>query len=115
MSDHKQYLALVEAVLQSGVPNYRGVRVPLNSTFNLQYLKEMTVDYHDKILIDYLTFGFPLGLAEGACIRSSSKDNHASALNFPEAVEQYIVAEKKEGTLLGPFQVIPHKQFTWSP
>ena len=41
MSDHVQYLEVVEAVLQSGVPNYRGVRVPLNSTFNLQYLQEI--------------------------------------------------------------------------
>ena len=115
MSDHNQYLAVVEAVLQSGVPNYRGARVPLSSTFNLQYLKEMIVDYHDKKLIDHLTFGFPLGLAGGARIKSNAKDNHASALNFPEAVEEYIVAERKEGTLLGPFQVIPHEQFTWSP
>ena len=115
MSDHNQYLAVVEAVLQSGVPNYKGARVPLSSTFNLQYLKEMIVDYHDKKLIDYLTFGFPLGLVEGACIKSNAKDNHASALNFPEAVDEYIAAEKREGTLLGPFQVIPHEQFTWSP
>ena len=97
MSDQNQYLQVMEAVLQSGVPNYRGVRVPLSSGFNLQYLKEMLTDYHDKILIDYLTFGFPLGLANGANVKSNAKDNHASALNYPEAVEEYIKAEKVIG------------------
>ena len=115
MSDQVQYLEVVEAVLQSGIPNYRGICVSLNSTFNLQYLKEMIADYHDQRLIDYLTFGFPFSLAKDACIKNNSKDNHASALNFPEAVEEYITTERTHGTLLGPFQVIPHDTFTWSP
>ena len=115
MSDPNQYLQLVEAVIQSGVPNYRGVRVPLSSGFNLQYLKEMLTDYHDKILIDYLTFGFLLGLTSGVSVKSNAKDNHASALNYPEAVEEYIKTEKSHRTLLGPFQVIPHSKFTWAP
>ena len=102
---------MVEAVLQSGVPKYRGVCVPLNSTFNLQYLKEMIADYQDQRLTDYLTFGFMLGLAKGACINNNSNENHASVLNFPEAVEEYIT----HGTLVGPFQVIPRNKFTWSP
>ena len=35
-------------------------------------------------------------------------------MNFPEAIAEYITTERAHGTLLGPFQVIPHK-FTWSP
>ena len=98
MFDHVQYLEVVESVLQSDVPNYRGIRVPVNSTFNLQYLEEMIADYHDQRLIDYSTFAFLLGLIKVACI----KKRHASALNFPEAVEEYITTERTNGTLLRP-------------
>ena len=57
------YLHVVSQVLESGCPNYKGRRVPLASSFNLDFLRSEIHGYHDKRLLDYLTFGFPLGLA----------------------------------------------------
>ena len=106
---------MASTIKASGVPYYKGIHVPLASTFSLEYIKQEIQDYHDQILLDYLTFGFPLGLNEGVNIPSNATDNHASANQFPEAVDDYIVLEKQHGALVGPLSAKPHKDFTWSP
>ena len=109
------YLHVVSQVLESGCPNYKGRRVPLASSFNLDFLRSEIHDYHDKRLLDYLTFGFPLGLANNVTIENNADTNHSSALQYPEAVEDYISTELSLGALLGPFDHPPHPCFTWSP
>ena len=39
ISDPDQYIKLAVAVNTSGLPNYKGLHVPLRSSFNLEYLK----------------------------------------------------------------------------
>ena len=109
------YLHVVSQVLQSGGPNYKGRRVPLASSFDFDFLRSEIHGYHDKRLLDYLTYGFPLGLAENATIKNNADTNHASALQYPEAVQEYITTELSLGALLGPFDHPPHPAFTWSP
>ena len=62
MCNPSDYLHLVSRVLDSGCPNYKGERVPLASSFNLDFIRSEIHNYHDKKLLDYLSFGFPLGL-----------------------------------------------------
>ena len=109
------YLHVVSQVLQSGCPNYKGRRIPLASSFDLDFLRSEIHGYHDKRLLDYLTYGFPLGLAENATIKNNADTNHTSALQYPEAVQEYITTELALGALLGPFDHPPHPAFTWSP
>ena len=87
ISDPAEYIQLASTIKASGVPNYNGIRVSLTSTLVLEHIKQEIQDYHDQILLDYLTFGFPLCLNEGANITSNATDNHASANQFPEAVD----------------------------
>ena len=63
MNNSNTYLQLVDKIIQSGVPKYKLVHVPFQSSFNWEFLKQNTLNYHDKALIDYIKFGFPLGLA----------------------------------------------------
>ena len=105
------YLKVASDVIASGVLNYKGYRVPLTSTFDLQYIKDNIGDYHDKALLDYLTFGFPLGIDNKFSIRNNASDHHASARAF----YQYIQSEVKLEPLAGPFPQPPHEHFTWSP
>ena len=109
------YVYVVSQVLELGCPNYKGRRGPLALSFNLDFLRSEIHDYHDKRLLDYLTFGFPLGLANNVTIKSNADTNHSSALQYPEAVENYIRTELSLGALLGPFDHPPHPCFTWSP
>ena len=84
MTDHKAYLSLVSEILASGLPNYHSVRVPLPSVFNWDYLQQHIGSYHDGRLLDYLKFGFPLGLASREWISNNDVDNHASANEHKE-------------------------------
>ena len=89
MQDSEAYLSLVSDVLSSGLPNYRSVRVPLPSVFNWDYLQEHIESYHDGRLLDYLKFGFPLGL----------KDHHlvtSKALPYAADIDAFFQKELKE-------------------
>ena len=102
-------------IISSGVHNYQGIRSPLTSVFNLKYIQEEIRSYYDKKLLDYLTFGFPLGRDRSKPIISPAQDNHSSAREWPEAVTEFIKEELDQGALLGPFDEPPHPNFTWAP
>ena len=107
MNNPGQYLGAVNAVLQSDVPNYRGILIPLMSAFNLVYLKEILHDYHDKILFYFLTFDFPSGSDTDHILKSNAETNQTSATNFTQAMQEYVTTELDHSTLLGQ----PHKNF----
>ena len=109
------YLHAVSAICHSGVPNYKGARIPLQSSFNWEYLEQNINGCHDKKLLDYIKFGFPLGLNDLPDIKVNAQSNHSSATLHPQAVDQYIELELNHGALLGPFRDAPHPAFTWSP
>ena len=48
---------LVEA---SGVPNFQGCKIVLDTHFNLDNWEKMLLHYHDKAVIQFLKFGFPI-------------------------------------------------------
>ena len=58
MNDPIEYLRVVDLILASGLPNYKSVRIPLPSGFNWDYIEQQIQDYHDKIILDYIKFGF---------------------------------------------------------
>ena len=67
------------------------------------------VDYHDKVVLDYIKFGFPLGIEHRSQIISNASDKHSSAKAYSDEVSSFICDE----ALLGPFLTIPHTLFTW--
>ena len=81
----------------------------------VKYIEKEIQDYNDQILLDYLRFGFPLGINKDKDIKNNATENHTSANQFPQAIEEYIGAEINYGALLGPFDHPPHRNFTWSP
>ena len=115
MNDQEAYLSLVSDILSSGLPNYHAIRVPLPSIFNWSYLQQHIGSYHDGRLIGYLKFGFPLGLASRNQICSNVLDNHASANDYKDEIDELFCQELEEGALFGPFDHKPHAAFTWAP
>ena len=99
-------------ILSLGLLNYQLVRVPLPSVFNWSYLQQYIGSYHDDRLIDYLKFGFPLGLASKNKIQSNAMDNHASANDYKGEIDAFLCKELGEGALFGPFDTEPHPVFT---
>ena len=115
MNDPSAYLQAVDLILSSGLPNYKPARIPLSSGFNWEYIEHHVQDYHDKIILDYIKFGFPLSIMTDHTIKSGAKDNHSSAKAYSAEVSQFISEELEHNALLGPFDQIPHSEFTWAP
>ena len=115
MNKSDAYLATISNILSSGLPNYPGMRIPLPSVLNWKYIEKHIGSYHEGRLIDYLKFGFPLGLQGREGIRSNATANHHSAIAYADDIDKFISKELQEKDILGPFNEIPHPQFTWSP
>ena len=65
-----------------------------------QALVKYLHDYPDKILIQYIKFGFPLSLRQPGQLSNTNVHNHPSAIQFPQAVEDYIKKEKSHEVTL---------------
>ena len=115
MNDPASYLRAVDLISEYGLPNYKAVRIPLTSAFDCEYLERQMVDYHDKVVLDYIKFGFPLGIKHRSQIVSNASDNHSSAKTYSDKVSSFIRDELAFEALLGPFDEIPHTLLTWSP
>ena len=59
VTNEVNYLQASNAVIKTGVPNHKGAHIPLRSSFDWDFLKENSKDYHDKALVDYITFWVP--------------------------------------------------------
>ena len=97
-------LNVIEAhkiIRKSAMPNFMGARIPVNGQFNIPAWKSYLNRYWDKQIVDLLQYGFPLDFDRSRCL-SSTYENHASAVKFPDHVN-YIQTEIKYGAILGPF------------
>ena len=82
---------LFKTVRESGEPNFRGSRIPVPSDLKIPVWRELAADFPDQRVIDFLEFGFPInhdGVSEFSTTRIK---NHRGALDFPEAVDNFII------------------------
>lgn len=96
-------------VVNSKLPNFRGCRLPVQSNLQISFWREALVNYEDRVICDFLEFGFPIGVNE----RNSAINceiipaNHLGATQFPLHILGYLEKEMKEGAILGPFKSKP--------
>ena len=84
------------------------VRIPVKSQINIQSWEELLEGYWDR------QFGFPLGFNR-TCPLKRDKENHKSAVEFPNHVTKYIGEEQKFGAIVGPFENPPIQNLHYSP
>ena len=101
-------IMLSHKIIDSGVPNRYGCRIPLHTNWNLKLMKSLIVDYNDQEIIDWLTFGFSISRDDNADDPIPATQNHTGATAHPEAVDQYICKELKLGATMGPFLIPPY-------
>jgi len=93
-----------ELVKDSGEPNYIGLQIPVYSGINCDFLESELVDYNDRIIVDLMRYGAPIGHNAGAVeFVQSNHRNHAGARLFPVDIDKYISKELKYQSVLGPF------------
>ena len=64
-------------VRSSGLPNYLGCRISLQTQLNISALRHYLQDYYDSQLLDLLEFGFPLDFDRSRSLQSTEV-NHTS-------------------------------------
>ena len=74
--DIKNVCRLAEIIQYNGLPNYKMVRYPIRSGVNLPASEDYLQDYPDQRLVQYLTFGFPLGPIAPDMLHNTDVTNH---------------------------------------
>ena len=111
----ERFVAVAEIIQSTNLPNYKMARIPVSSSLNIPAWERYLSDYPDKRVIQYLKFGFPLSLTEGHNLHNTDVSNHASAVQYPEAVTEYSEKEMALGAILGPVDKVPHDNYHCSP
>ena len=93
---------IFDRVAHTGQHNFRAARIPLPSALNIPQWRSALVGYADAHIVDYLAYGWPIGIDRDAILQSHFR-NHTSALEHPGDVAHYIATELGHGALLGPF------------
>ena len=98
-----------------GTPNYLGARIPLVHTrLNIQKWREHLVGYDQADIVQFLEYGFPLGLSTNAML-SSSLQNHGSSYQFYDFIDEFISTGLSRCELSGPFSIPPFPSVHVSP
>ena len=74
----------------------------------------LPLDYDDRVMCQYLEYGFPLGLQEDYILKPILK-NHSSAYEFYSHVDKFIKTELQKGGMTGPFKTSPFEHIMVSP
>ena len=87
-------------------------RIPLNLNKKIDFWQENLRDYHDKIIVQLLEFGWPVNYCQQYEPISSNKNN-STADEYSEAVNEYIHIELEYGALARPFIEVPFLPQDW--
>ena len=98
-----------------GTPNYLGARIPLeHTTFNLPYWRKQLVGYENIEILQYIEFGFPLGLKDTPTL-SPVLANHGSAYQYYPWLDKFFAGGLTKGGVTGPCGSAPFQNPMVSP
>ena len=98
-----------------GTPNYLGARIPLeHTTFNLPFWRKHLIGYENIEILQYLEFGFPLGLKPQPAL-SPVLANHGSSYQFFPWLDKFFASGLIKGGVSGPCGSSPFQNPMVSP
>ena len=100
---HPRRSSIYKRVAQTGLPNYMMARELVPSKLNIQAWELMLAEYPDRVLMDYIKFGFPVGYTS-KFVPTSVLTNHGSADRFPTHVADFFSTEMQHGAIAGPLK-----------
>ena len=74
---------------------------------NIPLWRHLLANYHDKIVCEFLEFGFPLDFDKNVYLNTDERRNHKGARDHPEFVNQYLEKELEKTRIVGPFKCNP--------
>ena len=94
-------------VSATGCYNYQRARVKVPTDFNIANWRALCVNYYDKLLLEYLEYGFPLCVDRKSFVFNNNVVNHPSTNQFPDDIDAYFVKELKNRAIVGPCENFP--------
>ena len=105
------FLNLHNEVKAAGTYNYAGARIRLqHCRIDITKFRSLLGDYNDIGVLQYLEYGFPVGLAQEFELESCTQ-NHSSALEFYSYIDAFFKKEAMLNGITGPMDSPPF-QFT---
>ena len=99
----------------ANTPNYIGARVPLiHTSFKLDVWRKHLIGYKSPELVQFLEFGFPLGLEENPSL-SPSLRNHGSSYQYFPWLDKFFADGLVRGGVTGPCGAVPFDLVMVSP
>ena len=114
LSGKNSLLQTIFSVWASRKPNYFCARVPVPTHWDLNLLDSLLEDYEDKLVVEFLRYGWPMSRSILPLTNGSAKVNHKGALEFPDAINHYLAIEHSHNMFLGPFFTNPFPDRTAS-
>ena len=93
-------------VRESGKHNFQEAKITVNEKWNLEKMTELLGDYEDKMLMEFLRYGWPLN-AQAPDVNHEVLDNQQGAKRNATDVRKYIENELHHGSIIGPFKKNP--------
>ena len=95
-----------DEVRARGAPNAFGAQRPVHSGFNLDVWSHYLEHYEDRIVVDFLRFGWPINFRSDVLPLSTFR-NHPSAISKSDCLTSYIAKELSFQSVMGPFHCNP--------
>lgn len=101
-----EYCRVHTAIRDSKLPNARGVKIPIPTSLNIDYLEHNLVDYFDSEVIGFMKYGWPLSVSHYDFTPSVSF-NHKSAVDYSGHIDKWLDKAFGKFSVLGPFHDNP--------
>ena len=97
-------------VRESGKHNFEEVKIQVNNEWDLNKLEIWLEGYHDKEIIKYLKYGWPLNAVDTA-VNTEVPANQKGARQNPSKIRSYLKKELEAGSIIGPFKRNPFGKY----
>ena len=112
----RYFVDLHNQIASYGTYNFAGARIPLkHSRLRVDKFRTLLPDsFEDLAILQYMEFGFPIGLNDNFVLQPLLK-NHSSSYEYFTHIDKFLVRELSEHGLTGPFQSVPFESAMTSP
>lgn len=110
-----KFCATYSKIKATARPNCFAARIPLDSDLLIPAWRQELSQYHDKLLCDFLEYGWPLGYHSDMSPETTHK-NHPSGEAHLHHITEFVKKELSHRAVLGPFHEDPfHPWVRYSP
>ena len=103
---NERWLKANKRVRDSGKCNADGLKIPVPSSWNIELFEFYLQDYHDKDIIKYFKFGWPIDL-DRMEVNQETPINQKGARQNIDKLRSYVKNEIDKGSVIGPFDQNP--------